>query len=386
MNRREFLCGMCYGGLATCFAPLACFASVPSRSRFVFVLLRGGFDGLAAIIPAMDPNYARLRGQLALRPDELAPLGETGFALAPGLSSLAELWNRNELAVTHAMAIPYRTRSHFDGQAILETGLARPEGQADGWLNRLLTIMGGKYEGLAVGAGLPRSMHGPHAVTTVSLTKLGAVTDAYLARLHHLYQRDPILLDRFETALQAQEEIDELGPITNHRGPVAPILDATAKFLRDPDGPNVAAVEFSGWDTHRNQGKDGGQLDRRLSQLAAGLSGFRRQMGEAWADTTVVVMTEFGRTVRPNGSNGTDHGTAGAGLILGPNLAKSAVVSDWPGLAEKDLYENRDLRPTLDTRAVLKGVIAGAFDLTTAQANRVFPGSDTIRPLNGIMR
>jgi uncharacterized protein (DUF1501 family) len=163
-------------------------------------------------------------------------------------------------------------------------------------------------------------------------------------------------------------------------------MRAAARFLREETGPNVAAVEFGGWDTHANQGMVGGSLDRRLAQLAEGIVALREEMGPAWSDTTVVVLTEFGRTARPNGSGGTDHGTAGAGLLIGPNVAASRVVADWPGLAERDLYEGRDLRPTLDTRAILKGVAAGVFDLTAGQADRIFPGSEGVPGRYDLMR
>jgi len=152
-------------------------------------------------------------------------------------------------------------------------------------------------------------------------------------------------------------------------------MQAAAKILRPEQGPNIAAMEFSGWDTHANQGLAGGALDRLLGQLAEGLAAFRTDMGPAWQNTTVVVMTEFGRTARPNGSRGTDHGTAGAGFVLSTRVKRSHVVADWPGLATKSLFEGRDLRPTLDTRAVLKAALAGTFDLTATQLERVFPGS-----------
>jgi uncharacterized protein (DUF1501 family) len=158
-------------------------------------------------------------------------------------------------------------------------------------------------------------------------------------------------------------------------------MQAAARILRQEQGPNIAAMEFSGWDTHANQGLAGGALDRLLGQLAEGLVAFRTEMGGAWQTTTVVVMTEFGRTARPNGTRGTDHGTAGAGFVLGPALSRSQVFADWPGLAPSALYEGRDLRPTIDTRAVLKAVVAGTFDLSSAQLDRVFPNSSGVRPL-----
>jgi len=169
------------------------------------------------------------------------------------------------------------------------------------------------------------------------------------------------------------------------RGGIAPLMGAAARILRQDKGPNIAAVEFSGWDTHANQGVVGGALDRLLGQLADGLVTLRREMGAAWANTTVVVMTEFGRTARPNGTRGTDHGTAGAGFLLGPKVARSTVFADWPGLEDAALFEGRDVRPTLDTRAVLKAAIAGTFDLTHAQAERVFPSSGAVRGAYDLM-
>lgn len=389
MKRRDFVLGMCAGGLATFAAPLVSFARVPSGGRLVFVLLRGGFDGLAAVVPIGDPRYRSLRGAMAYESGAIAAL-EDGFGLAPGLAGLEDLWKRDEFAVLHAMAIPYRTRSHFDGQAILETGLGRPGGASDGWLNRLLQVMDGERSGLAVAAGLPRSLAGEFSVGTWSPVELGTLDDAYLERLHLLYRSDRSLYDRFEAGLQMREVAAEgdMAPARRgggRQGRIAPIMRAAARFVREPDGPNVAAVEFGGWDTHASQGMSGGNLDRNLAQLAEGILAFREEAGSAWADTTLVVMTEFGRTARPNGTGGTDHGTAGAGFVIGPGIARSALVADWPGLADGELYEGRDLRPTLDTRAVLKGVIAGVFDLTAGQAGRVFPDSDGVRPLYDLM-
>lgn len=392
MDRRTFVRGMCFGGLATFAAPLVSFAQVPGRGRFVFVLLRGGFDGLAAVVPVGDPGYASLRGSMAFSPGDLVSLAD-GFALAPGLAPLKTFWDAGELVAAHAMAIPYRTRSHFDGQAILETGLDRPAGASDGWLNRLLQVMEGERSGIAVAAGLPRSLLGDHPVLTWSPAELGSVEDAYLERLHLLYQRDSVLHDRFEAALQLQSlgaddgvaGAMESGMGGRGAGRMAPVMGAVARFLRDPVGPNVAAVEFSGWDTHANQGLAGGTLDRLLGQLAEALTHLRDELAETWTDTTVVVMTEFGRTARPNGSGGTDHGTAGAGFVLGPRLSRSAILSDWPGLGSGELYEGRDLRPTLDTRALLKAAVQGTFDLTAGQADRIFPGSEGIRPISGLL-
>ena len=384
MDRRTFIRGMCAGGVATFTAPTLSLATVPGSGKLVFVLLRGGLDGLSAVVPYGDRDYRDVRGAMAFKKADLEVLNDH-FGLAPGLHPLKQLWDQGELAVVHAMAIPYRTRSHFDGQAILETGLDAPRGSSDGWLNRLLQVMEGKRSGIAVAAGLPLSLSGAHPVKTWSPANLGVVDDGYLDRLHVLYRHDPRLLDRFEAALQ-MPEVGMMGTSrSGGRQQIESILGVTARFLREPDGPNLAAVEFSGWDTHANQGQQGGQLDRLLGQLARGILTFKSQVGSTWDQTTIVVMTEFGRTARPNGTGGTDHGTAGAGFIIGPNLSRSRVLSDWPGLANKALYENRDLRPTLDTRTVLKAAVAGCFDLNRNQLNRIFPGADHLKGLPDLM-
>lgn len=387
MDRRRFLhsAGMCFGGLATFGFPEVHFANVRQDGRLVFVLLRGGFDGLAAVAPTFDPAWRDLRGPLAADPERLLDLAD-GFALTPGLAPLREFWDRDELLVLHAMAIPFRTRSHFDGQAILETGLDQPEGSADGWLNRLLSILEGERSGIAIAAGMPRSLTGPVEVSSWSPTELGVVEDAYLDRLGVLYRSDEALQGRFEAALgmlHVGEEAEAMGAegMAGGRRPGADtdsLFRAAARLMTAASGPNVAAMEFSGWDTHANQGVVGGNLDRQLGRLAEGLAAFREELDEQWPGTTVVVMTEFGRTARPNGTGGTDHGTAGAGFVLGDRVSRSRVVADWPGLGERELFENRDLAPTLDTRTVLKGVLAGTFDLTATQADRVFPGSTVV--------
>src|SRR5687767_8289130 len=382
MKRRDFVRTMCYGGLATFGLPVVNFAQVTQNGRFVFILLRGGFDGLAALVPYGDPDYRALRGSFAYNASDLTALDDT-FGLAPGLSPLRALWDANQLAVVHAMAIPHRTRSHFDGQAILETGLDRPAGSADGWLNRLLQVMSGTRSGIAIAAGMPLSLTGPYQVESWSPTQLGAVDDAFLERLAVLYRSDRTLANRFEAALAQKDLVGEEAMARGNarRGGITPLMQAAAKILRQEQGPNIAAMEFSGWDTHANQGLAGGALDRLLGQLAEGLMAFRTDMGPAWKNTTVVVMTEFGRTARPNGTRGTDHGTAGAGFVIGPRVAKSAAYADWPGLSDSALFEGRDLKPTLDVRAVLKGTVAGAFDLSRPQLDRVFPNSPDVRPL-----
>ena len=233
MNRRTFVRNMCYGGLATFALPRVTFAQVRHSGRLVFVLLRGGFDGLAAVVPYGDARYESLRGALAFQPTELVELDDL-FGLAPGLAPLRDAWQSDELVVLHAMAIPFRTRSHFDGQAILETGLDRPVGSSDGWLNRLLQTMPGKRSGIAIAAGLPRSMSGSFDVQTWSPVQLGVVDDEYLERLGTLYRADNVLHGRFEAALQQKEMVGE-EPAAGRgarRGGITPMMRAAARIMR----------------------------------------------------------------------------------------------------------------------------------------------------------
>ena len=386
MNRRRFLASLC-GGALTTLAPSVAFARVRQRGRLVFVLLRGGFDGLAALVPYGDREYSALRTGFAFQESELVALNDL-FGLAPGLAPLRLFWERGELAAVHAVAIPYRTRSHFDGQAVLETGLDRPVGASDGWLNRLLQVMDGERAGIAIAAGMPRSMTGRFDVQTWSPTRLGVVDDAYMDRLAALYRTDRALHGKFEAALQQQNLVGEesMAGAGARRGGIVPLLQATARIMRQERAPNIAALDVSGWDTHANQGLAGGPLDRLLGQLADGLGVLRTEMDAAWPDTTVVVMTEFGRTARPNGTRGTDHGTGGAAFVLGSRLARSAVLADWPGLGGAALFEARDLKPTLDTRSILRAAVAGTFDLTAAQLDRALPGSSSSPVLARLMR
>ena len=389
-SRRRFLASAAMGaGLAAMpIGTNVSFASSPlSQQRLLFVLLRGGVDGVAAVAPSADPHYHQVRGSLAFDRADLFSLAD-GFSLSPGLAPLAEFWKRDELAVAHAIASPNRSRSHFEAQAVIETGLDRPVGAADGWLNRLLSVLGGSNSGIAVGAGLPRSLSGKIPVSSWSPAQLGSVEAAFLERLHLFYRSDPLLSGKFEAALGQREIATGLageampGKGPGDRGSADNLFRATAKLMIAENGPNIAAMEMSGWDTHTNQGRADGALDRLLARLASGLTAFRDEMNESWAGTTVVVMTEFGRTVQPNGGVGTDHGTGSAAFVLGSRVGKSKVIADWPGIGEKQLYEGRDLMPTVDSRAVLKGVVVGTFDLTKGQLGQVFPDAADVPMLD----
>ena len=390
-NRRSFLSAACAGGLATTFAPSLSFAQTATDRRFVFVLLRGAMDGLHSVVPIGDPSYRAARGGLAYNAADLSPLDGL-FGLAPGLSPLAESYRAGELLPVQGLSIPYRTRSHFDAQSILETGLDRPVGSASGWLNRTLEVLGGSTSaGIAVGGPLPLSMQGRVPVATWAPSASRSGSEGFIEDLSQLYNLDPTLADPFTAALTLQEQAMDMDGTGNRsrRGlaQFQQLFSATGRFMNAPAGARIASLEFSGWDTHAGQGLADGTLDRRLKALAEGLLALKAELSaDAWSKTVVVVATEFGRTVATNGSGGTDHGTGGAALLFGGAVRGGRVLADWPGLADHQLFENRDLRPTLDTRQLLKGVLAAQFDLRRAELDQlVFPDSQNVPVLNGLL-
>ena len=419
ISRRGFLEASLFAGATSLVASRLAFAGADTESRFVFVLLRGALDGLSAVPPVGDPEYASLRAQIALAKsgdDAALPLDAT-FGLHPSLKLLHASYAAKELAVLHAVASPYRERSHFDGQNVLENGGERPHGLASGWLNRAIAAMpaGARQEGVALGANVPLAMRGPAEVASWSPTRVATLDDETLARITDLYARDPLLSKRLAEALEseaiaseAQEAVnadpDPDAPMTTtanadtvverdnrqRRNSGARYLEtarAAASFLRRDDGPRVAMFDTTGWDTHANEGGAQGQLALRLRGLDAALSAFKEGLGPVWGKTVVLVATEFGRTAAINGTRGTDHGTGAAAFLLGGAVAGGRVIADWPGLARSNLLENRDLRPTRDLRSVMKGVLHDHLRVSAAAVEgKVFPGSAAIRSLDGLVR
>lgn len=413
ISRRRFLETSLFAGATSVMASRLAFANAPTDARFVFVLLRGALDGLSAVPPVGDPDYANLRSQIALaRSGENAALPLDGtFGLHPALQFLHASYAAKELAVLHAVASPYRERSHFDGQNVLECGATRPHESQSGWINRALGAMpGGKREsGVALGANVPLAMRGPVEVASWSPTKLSGLDDDTLARITDLYARDPLLSRRLAEALEsdaiateAQEAVDaEPGAAMkndnlverdaqakrNSNARYTEAARAAAGFLKREDGPRVAMFDTSGWDTHANEGAAQGQLALRLRGLDLALQELRNLLGPVWRSTVVLVATEFGRTAAINGTRGTDHGTGAAAFLLGGAVAGGRVIADWPGLSRAALYESRDLRPTRDLRSVMKGVLRDHLGVSgVALDSRVFPGAAAVHALDGLIR
>lgn len=390
LNRRAFLCGAAaFSGLAAAGSRLA-LADAPTDKRLVVVILRGAMDGLSAVPPVGDPAYAGLRGDLAIN----QPIALDGlFGLHPALAPIADWYGAGDLLPVHAVSTPYRSRSHFDGQDLLENGTAQPRGASSGWLNRTLAAMAvdARPGAVAIGQVVPLVLRGDLTVNTWSPSVLPSAEADLLQRIGATYAADPLFMRSFDDAMATSALIgaDGDGAMGNGGGARAQMREAVrmaATMLAGADGPRIAVLESTGWDTHANQGAEQGRFANTLGGLAEALALFRQTIGPAWQQTALVVMTEFGRTAVPNGTRGTDHGTGAAALLAGGAIAGGRVLADWPGLASGQLHEGRDLRPTLDLRAVLKGVLRDHLGLDgEGLAGDVFPDSAAIRPVDGLI-
>jgi len=326
---------------------------------------------------------------------------DTFFALNPAMPNLHRLYKARQATIVHAAATPYRERSHFDGQDVLESGLARPGAVDSGWLNRALVLLqpDGRVnpqgsKAFAVGPVTPLVVRGAAPVMSWAPQQVLPASEDTQMRLLDLYRHtDP----KLALALEGRRQLIALGGNGDAEavaragqpppGPArvrayfAEVAGAAARYLERPDGPRIGALGLVGWDTHINEGVASGQLASLLGALDDAIAAFEKGMGSAWRETVVVIVTEFGRTARINGTEGTDHGTATVALLVGGALKGGRVIADWPGLRQTDLHEGRDLKPTIDLRAVLKGVLKDHLRLDERLlATTVFPDSASVRP------
>jgi uncharacterized protein (DUF1501 family) len=372
--------------------------------RLLVIVLRGALDGLAAVAPVGDADWVGLRGDKALMLDDKTPALplDSFFALNPAMPNLHRLYKSGAATIVHAVATPYRERSHFDGQDVLESGLGKPGTTDTGWLNRALTSLqpaeraGGGRDIFAVGPIAPLVARGPAPVLSWMPQRLPPASDDTLMRILDLYQHtDPalarVLDERMGLAAIARAGgMDGGQPRAAGAGQVrayfAESAGTAAKFLARPDGPRVGAIAFDGWDTHANEGAMSGRLATLLASLDGAIAAIVTEMKDAWRETVVAVVTEFGRTARFNGTDGTDHGTATVVLLAGGALKGGRVVANWPGLKPANLHDGRDLKPTTDLRAVLKGLLKDHLRVSdTALATTVFPESSAVKPIAGLL-
>jgi uncharacterized protein (DUF1501 family) len=397
ISRRTLLQSL--GGAAIAAGmPTLSLATTNSDSKFVLVVLRGAVDGLALAAPYGDGNYTKARGELAISQpgssDGLLKLDGL-FGLNPSLPSVYENFTQGNACIVHAIASPYRERSHFDGQDLLENGAAQVGGLRDGWLNRALADFDsglGRETAIALAPNTPLVLRGSHSVTSWAPSRLPDADDNTLQRLQSLYADDEFFSTRLQQALRSQEIAAGSANMSNTgRGnearQFADLMSSAARFLTTKDGPTMAVLELGGWDTHANQGSVDGALANRFSALDAGLRKLQQGLGDSWRKTAVVVVTEFGRTVHANGTRGTDHGTATAALLLGGAVNGGRVIADWPGLGSNDLYAGRDLRPTADIRSLFKGVLGQHLGISdTLLEETVFPNSSTASAMENLIR
>lgn len=381
MSRRHFIRVAAAGAGALLVAPRIAFARAGTEQRFVFVIQRGAADGLNIVVPYAEPAYATLRGPLAVDPAAATKLDGT-FSLHPSLVETAKLYAARQALFVHAIASPYRDRSHFDGQNVLETGGRTPYQVKDGWLNRLAGLLPpARTPAIAFAPTVPAALRGRVEVASYAPSGLPPAPDDLLARVTDLYGRDAQLRPLWDEAMAARG----LAGDAKARQDPAGLGKFAATFLARDDGPRLAMIETGGWDTHSAQNP---RLATQLKALDTLLAALRDGLGPVWDRTTVLVATEFGRTAAVNGTGGTDHGTASAALLVGGAVTGGRVIADWPGLRPGDLYEARDLRPTAALDALIAGAAAESLGLDpqrTAETLFAQAGASP-RPMSGLVR
>jgi len=388
MKRRRFLQLTSASALvATAGFPKLALAAPAIDGRFVVIVLRGGMDGLSVVPAYGDPSYERARNGIAIPPPGAdggaLPLDGT-FGLNPRLVHLAEMYKDGSLMPIQACCVAYHGRSHFDAQNVLENGSAIPYGLKTGWLNRALATLPARDGDLAIAIDqtMPVILTGPSKVTSWYPSQLPQPDGDTIDRIATLYEQDAKLAE----ALAAARRVHGDANATGGSG-FAALMTAAGRFLAPANGPSIAMLESTGWDTHANQAPAFGALQRNLGELDAGIQALRDSLGDTWSRTAVLVMTEFGRTVAMNGTRGTDHGTGGAAFLVGGAVAGGRVLTDWPGLRPNDLLEGRDLRPTTDLRAVMKAALVDHLRVAEADVEtQVFPDSRGVAPIAGLFR
>ena len=373
LTRRRFI-GTAAAITALTLWPRASRAVPAADTRLLVVLLRGGLDGLHALLPVGDPHYASLRDALA--PQNPLALN-SDFALHPSLEFSHALFGRKQWLPVVAVAPPYRQRSHFEAQDCLENGTAQASGASTGWLNRCAAAMSGT-QAPSITAVMPLILRGPGDATTWSPPLPEDVNPILLQRLQALYAADPTLAAPFAKAVEAQGMAAGGGT-----GRLPQAMGAAADFMAKLDGPRLGFVENTGWDTHSNQAAT---LTRKLKELDEGLRAFHDRASSIWNKTVVMVVTEFGRTAAVNGTGGTDHGTGTLAMLAGGAVAGGRIAGDWPGLAPDALNERRDLRATTDLRSVFKGVLATHMQVANGKlSSQVFPDSKQVPVLRDLL-
>ena len=387
LDRRHFLKISSAGLMTSALAPNMAFANAPTDKRFVIVFLRGGLDGLHALVPYEDRQYLAFRQRIAVR----NPLKLDGyFGLNPELKGLHQLYQSGDLTFIPAASTDYRERSHFDAQNFLENGSGKPYGASDGWLNRALTVMGagsGQTRlGLSVGHQVPLIMQGSQPVQTWSESRLQEVSDDFLSSLSKVYASDPLFAKALRDANSNMEP--DLSPQMGRSrafGRASPerAAEAAAQLLAMPSGPRIAVIESQGWDTHHSQN---GRLNKLLAQLDQTVMTLKTGLAPVWSNTVIMVVSEFGRTVAENANGGTDHGTGGLVFMAGGGVKGGQISGQWPGLSGRALHDGRDLKPVNSIEAIFKSVLISHLGIPDVQIyDNIFPGNRSV-PMDNLLK
>ena len=375
LSRRTFLASACCVAASPLLTPVT-FAAIPGDRRFVTIVLRGALDSLFLLQPYSDPMLRRYRPDLALDPASGLIDLDGQFGLHGEAKGLLPLWKSGELAFVNAVSTPYRDqRSHFDGQDILETGGLSAADSNSGWLNRALANIprSESRKAIDVNTSAELILTGPNPVDTWSTQTDLAVEPDEVAFFERLYGNDPDFSKAFGEAIETDKDSDSIFADGRRAGDARGIARLTAGMLKGDY--RLASFSIGGWDTHV------GQLNifkKPLKALVSALTTLKAELGpEVWGKTAVLAMTEFGRTARQNGSRGTDHGTGGLAIIAGGAIRGGRVYGRWPGLAEDQLFEGRDLMPTTDVREIAAALLNSQFDISAGDlTSKIFPGLD----------
>lgn len=362
------------------------------RKRLIILFQRGAVDGLSLVVPYGESYYYDARPTISIAaPGKGASALELNgdFGLHPSLSGVMPLWKTKKLAFIDACGSPDPTRSHFDAQEYMENGTPGVKTTGDGWLNRLLVALSESKSNLravAVGPTIPLILKGRIPVenipSAIDPTK-PMITDRpnIVQQFDHLYQSDKELESAYREGLAARKQLlsdlEEERMVADHGAPQPKGFEANCSRLatlmsKDPT-MQIAFLDVGGWDTHINQGGSSGQLANHLKQFGNGVSSLASGLGAAFENTLVVVMSEFGRTVKENGNGGTDHGHGNLMWVLGGPINGGKVYGEWPGLEQSSLYENRDLSVTTDFRVVLGYLVGKHFGINSKGIDNIFP-------------
>ncbi len=403
MNRREFVkmmgLGVGYSMLRFGHGGMAFASDAPVDKHLIVIMMRGAVDGLSIVVPYNEQAYYKNRPNIAIQRSEVLTLDER-FGLHPSLAPLMPLWTNKSMAFVHASGSPAETRSHFEAQDIMETASEHPG--STGWMNRLVQILpdtNSSTRALSFGNTLPRIFEGSYNVATVPRgikggngkmafdnPKVGGAFDSLYKNnpeLHSLYKdavssREEMVADLNEEMTAASKDAAKPDEFVNQCEKLAKMMSRDAKI-------QLAFMDVGGWDTHINQGNAKGQLANKLEKLGTALAALCQGLGDRYKDTTIVVMSEFGRTVAENGNQGTDHGHGNVMWLFGGNVAGGKVWGQWPGLEQTQLHEARDLAVTTDYRSVIGQVLVSQFKLSPEQVSKVLNTYTPAPDLNGLV-